>query len=178
MNKGGRPSKSFSEQEIKNAIDVSLSYLEAARYLNCSYNTFKKYTELYGLWIKGGKNRAGRKISKQKGVHKKRDNLHKILNGDLNGKRLNLTRLKNRLVKEVIFPEECDQCGFSEKRITDYKAPLMLSFKDSDKTNYKKENLRLLCFNCAFLIDGNLTGRKVTYHSDPITGDIFKELID
>ena len=38
-----------------------------------------------------------------------------------------------------------------------------LDFIDGNRKNHKHENLRMLCFNCSFLINGNLTGPKKEY---------------
>ena len=54
--------------------------------------------------------------------------------------------------------EKCNCCGFEERRVTDHKVPLVLDFIDGNRRNHKHENLRMLCFNCSFLINGNLTG--------------------
>ena len=42
----GRTPINLSEREVKAAIDECRSFLEAARYLKVSYNTFKKYAKL------------------------------------------------------------------------------------------------------------------------------------
>ena len=55
--------------------------------------------------------------------------------------------------------EKCNECGFEEKRLTDGKVPLVLDFEDGDR-KIINENLRMLCFNCSFLINGNLRTRK------------------
>ena len=59
--------------------------------------------------------------------------------------------------------EKCNSCGFEERRVTDHKVPLVLDFIDGNRKNHKHENLRMLCFNCSFLINGNLTGPKKEY---------------
>ena len=41
--------------------------------------------------------------------------------------------------------------------------PLVLDFIDGDRKNHLYENLRMLCFNCSFLINGNLTGPRKEY---------------
>ena len=51
--------------------------------------------------------------------------------------------------------EKCN-CWFRRKRLTDGKVPLVLDFKDGDRKNHKYDNLRMLCFNCSFLLNGNL----------------------
>jgi len=171
----GRPSKSFNEQEIKNAIAESRSFSEAARYLNTSFITFKKYAKLYGLWIDGGMNPYAKGIPKPR-LHGTKRNINRILDGSRNGKRLNLTKLREWIIREARLPEQCDLCGFNEKRITDLKAPLVLTFNDGDRQNYKLENLRLLCWNCCFLTEGNVIGRKKNYFSDGHSGDVYEQL--
>jgi hypothetical protein len=59
--------------------------------------------------------------------------------------------------------EKCNSCGFEEKRITDGKVPLVLDFADGNRCNHQYDNLRMLCFNCSFLLNGNLTGPKKEY---------------
>jgi hypothetical protein len=41
---------------------------ESSRYLDVSYNTFKKYCKIYGLWTEENKNQSGKGISKNKKV--------------------------------------------------------------------------------------------------------------
>ena len=60
-----------------------------------------------------------------------------------------------------IKKSECEQCGFSERRITDYKIPLLLNFKDGNKCNYLLDNVNLLCYNCYFLLGGGSIGEEV-----------------
>ena len=56
---------------------------------------------------------------------------------------------------EAYKAEECEVCGFNERRMTDYTVPLMLDWIDGDKTNHKLDNLRVLCLNCYYLQVGN-----------------------
>jgi hypothetical protein len=65
-----------------------------------------------------------------------------------------LVRLKHRMIARKMLVEECTYCRFSERRITDKKSPLILTFKDGDRTNYTKDNLHLVCYNCMFLTAG------------------------
>jgi len=41
--------------------------------------------------------------------------------------------------------------------------PLVLDFLDGNRKNFEYDNLRMLCFNCSFLINGNLTGPRKEY---------------
>lgn len=163
----------LDERLVENAIEKTRSFREASRYLNVSYNTFKKYARLYGLWIEGGKNPTGKGIPKMRsGVRRE---LHDILEGKFNGMKLNLTTLRDRLLQELIFEQKCYNCNYDEQRITDAKSPLLLSFADEDRTNYKKENLSLVCYNCAFMTGGNLVGRKKLHFYDEYTGEIIEK---
>ncbi len=56
-------SKPISEGRIKWAINQTLSMTQASSLLDCSYNTFKKYAKLYGLW---SPNQSGKGIRKPK----------------------------------------------------------------------------------------------------------------
>ena len=62
-----------------------------------------------------------------------------------------LIKLKYRLITEGHLLEECNMCKFNERRVSDYKMPLLLNFKDNNKKNYRKENIELLCYNHYFL---------------------------
>ena len=72
-------------------------------------------------------------------------------------------KLKSRLLLNGYMLEKCSCCGFEEKRLTDGKVPLVLDFIDGNRKNHKYDNLRMLCFNCSFLLNGNLTGPKKEY---------------
>ena len=172
----GRPKKILSKEEILNALDVCMSSAAAARYLKVSYNTFKKYAKLHNVWIQGGKNSSGKGIPRVHTNSKRLLSLEKLLSGGMNGKKLNLKKLKDRLVRELVYEEKCDNCGYDEKRITDQRAPLVLTFYDGDRQNYKKENMRLLCYNCRHNLVGNLTGKQMEYIIDPTSGNIIEKL--
>ena len=64
--------------------------------------------------------------------------------------------LKDRLIRMGYIEECCHNCGYSEKRITDNKIPLILEYKDENLSNRKLENLYLLCYNCHFQLIGSL----------------------
>ena len=83
----------------------------------------------------------------------------------LDGKHPNypVWKLKKRLLLNGYLEEKCNNCGFEERRVTDFRVPLILDFIDANRKNYKYDNLRMLCFNCSFLINGNLSGPKAEY---------------
>lgn len=58
-----------------------------------------------------------------------------------------------------LVTDSCMQCGFHEKRVSDYKSPVLIDFLDGDATNWKLDNLRVLCYNCYFLSVHDLWGK-------------------
>ena len=60
-------------------------------------------------------------------------------------------KIKSRLIYEGLIEEVCAKCGFVERRVTDTKVPVILSFIDGNKKNYHLDNLEFLCYNCSFL---------------------------
>jgi hypothetical protein len=60
--------KPLSINEIKWSINQTLSMTQASLLCHCSYNTFKKYAKLYGLW---NPNQSGKGIRKPKNKFKK-----------------------------------------------------------------------------------------------------------
>lgn len=149
---GGTNRRPLLKRDIENAQRNSQSAMEAARYLGVSYTTYKKYAILYGLHEQH-LNPGGKGISKPH-VKGKRYPLSAIVAGE--HPTYDTRKLKARLIKAAMLDEQCSLCGFEERRITDFKIPLMMVFKDDDSTNHRLENLYLLCFNCAFLTVGNL----------------------
>lgn len=151
--------KPLLESEIREVQKRARSAAEAARLLDVSYNTYKKYARLYGIF-EDLKNPAGLGIKKGSSVK-----VMASLDDILEGKHPNypIWKLKKRLLLNGYMEEKCNNCGFEERRLTDHRVPLVLDFLDGDRTNHKYENLRMLCFNCSFLINGNLTGPKKEY---------------
>ena len=159
-----RQYKMLLQSEIEQVQLVAKSAAECARMLRVSYGTYRKYATMYGIFERS-KNPDGHGISK--GWHKTPDVYQ--MDDILAGKHPKYAPryLHKRLISEGILDEKCSACGFEEKRITDGKVPLLLNYLDEDKTNHKLENLELLCYNCKFLLVGNLTGRKNTNNTIP-----------
>lgn len=158
--KRGMGYRPLLESEIKDAQNRANSASEAARILGVSYNTYRKYATLYGIFDRV-KNQAGiglKKGSNHLGETKSLDEL-------LEGRDPNYApwKLKKRLISHGYIEEKCSNCGFDEKRVIDFKVPLVLDFIDGDRHNFNFHNLRFLCLNCSFLINGNLTGPKPKY---------------
>jgi hypothetical protein len=79
-----------------------------------------------------------------------------IIEGRTDASSFSPDKLKYRLITEGHLMEDCSVCGFHERRVSDYKIPLLLNFKDNNKNNYRKENIELLCYNHYFLQVGDI----------------------
>lgn len=158
--KRGLGAKPLLEQEIRDVQQKARSAMEAARLLGVSYNTYKKYAKQFGIF-EDLKNPEGVGIRKGFNIKKGIYSLDDILAGKYPD--YPTWKLKRRLIKNGYMLEKCNECGFEERRLTDHKVPLVLDHMDGDRKNHKYENLRMLCFNCSFLINGNLTGPRKEY---------------
>lgn len=162
----------LTETEIRYAIENEDVYTasSAARFLHCSPLVFKKYALMY-YDHKSGMNLYD--LLK----HKKRQNRGKVNKGYspnnapmediLSGKhpKYDPEKLHTRLVVEGYLLEQCNICGFHGRRVTDFKVPLRLVWKDKNITNHSLENMELVCYNCFFLYYGDIMTKK--YRVDP-----------
>ena len=82
--------------------------------------------------------------------------LMELLEGQVPMTNFNPDKVKKRLFEEGYLQEECSMCGFNERRLLDYKIPLLLHFKDNNKKNWRLENLEVLCYNHYFLTIGDI----------------------
>jgi hypothetical protein len=145
----------LTEREIRYAMANSRSNKEASRFIGCHFDTYRIYAKRYideetgkTLWDLH-KNPSGKGVPKNNGTLFFKKDIFEILDGK--HPKYNRGILARRIIDECIFPEECAVCGFNEKRITDYKVPLILIWKDGDLTNHRRENLEFICYNCYFL---------------------------
>jgi hypothetical protein len=150
--KRGLGAKPLLESQIKAAQEASRSAFEAARTLGVSYNTYKKYAKLYGVF-EDLKNPYGIGIEKAKKIKNKKYHIDDLIAGK--HIRYPLHKFKNKLFDSGYVPKVCGSCGFGEERITDGKMPLLIDFLDGNLNNRKLENIRPLCYNCFFLLVGD-----------------------
>jgi len=167
--------KPISKEMCLAAMNKTKSVKAAARYLNCSYHHLKRYMKLYkdeetGLTLfDKHKNPHGKGIPKFLSSKGKEPALLDIIEGRIDASSFSPEKIKYRLITEGYLEEECDKCGFKERRVTDYKVPLILNFKDKNKKNYNKENIHFLCYNCYFLyIDNIFTEKDIQQLEDHI----------
>ena len=148
----GLGAKPILESQIKAAQEKSKSAFEAARTLGISYNTYKKYAKLYGIF-EDLKNPYGIGIEKAKRIKNKKYHIDDLIAGK--HVRYPLHKFKNKLFDSGYVPKVCGSCGFSEERVTDGKMPLLIDFLDGNLNNRKLDNIRPLCYNCFFLLVGD-----------------------
>jgi hypothetical protein len=169
ITKRGLGARPILESQIKAAQEKSRSAFEAARTLGISYNTYKKYAKLYGIF-EDLKNPFGVGIERKVGIRNVKYNIEDLING----KHVHypLHKFKNKLFDSGYLPKVCGSCGFSEERITDGKMPLLIDFLDGNLNNRKLDNIRPLCYNCFFLLIGE---RNVKHWYEENGGQITEE---
>jgi hypothetical protein len=166
--------KPLTKLQIENAMRYSKSIKAASRYLGCSYQHLKPYMKMFKVddndpnsptLFDVHKNQQGKGIPKFLPNRRKEPNVKNIIETGTGYESFTPEKIKARLVTENYVKDECYHCGFHDKRVTDYKSPLLLNFKDGNKVNYLLSNLELLCYNCYFL-----------YVADPLTRDQVRDI--
>ena len=146
--RGFRPILSHEIEAAKKALTEKVGFFNeamVARYLGVSYITYKKYARRLGLWEPKPNTRGKRSLhDPERGKYP----LSEILEGKHPD--YPVFRLKDKLIRSRIKLPKCELCGFSEKRVTDGKIPLILNFMDGDQRNHRLENMKLYCYNCTF----------------------------
>lgn len=157
----GTPKKDLTKEQIINALMAVHTIPAAARYLKCSYSHLRRWMKLYNSDKEGCNtlleewNNRGAKGVRRIPTMRREPALLDILNGIIPYEKYDIRRIRYRLCEEGYLKEECSHCGFNEMRVTDYKIPLMLTFKDGNKRNLSLDNLEMNCYNCYFLLFGN-----------------------
>jgi len=148
----------FTEEVIREAMRNSRSNKEAARWLDITYPTYKKYAKMY-IDPETGKslfdlhyNRGGVGINKGYGKKVKQLGLDSVLNEDGCSLPSKIALLKELLIQDGRLGYECSHCGFHERRLGDHRVPLMIEFINNKKSDWRLENLRWACYNCSFLM--------------------------
>lgn len=160
--------KHLSKDQVVSAMNKTKSVRAAARYLSVSYIHMKKWMKFYknedGITLfEAHKNQSGKGIPKflsNNGTKKKDPALLDVIEGRIDPAHFNPQKIKYRLIEEGYLKEECCNCGFQERRVSDYKIPLILHFKDKNKQHYRLENMEMLCYNCYFLMVGDVFNNK------------------
>lgn len=137
----------LSKSRVEWAIHNTESMTQAARLLGIAYNTFKKYAKQYDVF----------QVAKHSGPNKQplHFDWNQRANDILEGKHPNypIQKLQWLMLKEAKLVDVCYECNHQKKRVRDNKSPLMIDFIDKDHHNHQIDNLRMLCYNCYFLLD-------------------------
>jgi hypothetical protein len=168
--------KHFTKSQIETAMRYTKSIRAAAKYLGCSYQHLKPFMKALKVdendpnsptLFDVHKNQHGKGIPKFLPNRRKEPNVKRIFEEGLGYESFTPTKIKTRGIAEGYLRDECYTCGCNERRITDYKTPTLLNFKDNNKSNYLKDNLEILCYNCYFL-----------YVGDPLTPNEIRRIED
>jgi hypothetical protein len=169
-------SKTNSREDILRAMRFTKSNRAAARYLGCSYQHYRVFAKLFRVdesdynsptLLEAHKNQSGKGIPKFLPNRRKEPNVKLIFETGTGWESFTPEKIKARGVAEGYLKEQCYHCGFAERRVTDYKIPLLLNFKDGNRNNYLIDNLELLCYNDYFLLV-----------ADPLTPDQVRHIED
>ena len=177
----GRPSVMLTEQQIRAAMKHTLSNKAAAGYLNVSYPTYRMYAKLYTDQETGKTlfelhlNPSGKGIIKITETGSKEPRLQDLLKKGMSIESYSVDKLKNRLLHEGLLKHECNKCEFGEKRVIDLKVPLLLNFKNNNKSDWSLENLEMLCYNCYFLYVGDIFNKKQIKHIEDYSAPIAED---
>jgi len=151
--------KPLSKEQILAAQAKTKSNMAAARYLHVSYQHYKKWAKLYKLFA-DHKNQSGKGIPKFLKGPKKMPHMLEIIEGRIAASSFDPNKLKYALIEQGYLSEECAVCSFKERRVLDYKMPLLLHFQDNNSNNYSLDNVQLLCYNHYFLTVGDIFNDK------------------
>ena len=133
--------KPLTKELILAAMAKTKSNMAAARYLNCSYVHYKKWAKFYdsethNSLFEQHLNQSGKGIPKFLRTGGKEPALLDIIEGRANTASFSPDRIKHRLLTEGYLEEKCAICDFQERRVLDYKMPLLIHFKDNNKKNW------------------------------------------
>ena len=157
--------KQFTKSQIETAMRYTKSVRAAARYLGCSYQHLKPFMKALRVddsdpnsptLFEVHKNQSGKAIPKFLPNRRKEPNVKRIFTEGVGWESFTAEKIKARGIAEGFLKDECNSCGFNERRLTDYKVPLLMNFKDGNKCNYLLDNTELICYNCYFLYVGEV----------------------
>ena len=166
--------KIINRADVERAMRNTKSNMAAARFLGVSKPTYKKYASSYkdedgvSLYEKHN-NKTGIGIPKYLPNLNSRSTLLRIMSGEVSKTFYSTTMFKENLIKEGIIEEKCCRCDFHERRVLDFRVPLILNFKDGNKNRWMLDNLEFLCYNCYYLCIGDIFDKKQLDSLEDIT---------
>ena len=148
----------LTKKMIEDSQSQSKSATGAARWLEVSYNTYKKWAKYYGVFEQH-KNPEGFGIKKGWATHK--IPLERLFSGGPIPRNWSRAVIKKRLINEGYLEEECAQCGYNETNLNTDLICLAIDFIDGDTKNWSQDNIRLLCPNCHYSFNAFFNKSKV-----------------
>ena len=158
----------LTEADVRYAMENSDSVTDAAKWLKVSNSTFIKYASMY-IDVETGKTLHEIQKAKKLTVATKRKKNKQSWELTVKGTseiiegihpRYGLKQLKSKLIRDGFKAEECEMCGYGERRITDYTVPLILVWKDGDTAHTTLDNLELICYNCYYNTHGDIFNKR------------------
>lgn len=132
----------MTDEEIILITQKSGTMALAAKRCGMTYTTFIRKAKKLGIYKP---NQSGKGM-KEDYIRKNTILLEDILAGKY--PQYQTYKLKIRLIKEGIFEDKCQLCGWNKKLKGSEFTPCELDHIDGNPENHKLENLRILCPNC------------------------------
>ena len=150
--------KVITKNMILRAQEETNSNMAAARWLEISYTTYRKWAKYYKVFDQH-LNQEGVGVKKGWATYKV------PVDDIITGKRKPPARwshkvLKKRLIEDGYFNDECSSCSYNEKNMGTNSVCLAIDFIDGDHKNFKIDNLRFLCPNCYLSFNGRFPSSK------------------
>jgi hypothetical protein len=128
----------MDDETIIEVSNRSRTMAEAAAELGLHFNTFKRRAKRLGCY---NTNQGSKGISRYRTPDIK---LEDILEGK--HPQYQTFKLKNRLFKEGLKINQCEECGISEWNGKPLKCEL--DHVNGDRTDHRLKNLKIVCPNC------------------------------
>lgn len=165
-----RPAYHFTESELRYGMESCRNLVEMSAFFKVGRTTIRNYMmqyydhaagmNLYDLFKKQIRERTKTrdKSQRKRQISPKNAPIEDIFAGK--HPKYNPDKFQNRLILEGYLVEQCNICGFNSRRVTDYKIPLKLAWKNKDIQDHRLENLELVCYNCYYLYYGDILTKR------------------
>jgi hypothetical protein len=148
----------IGEEDVRKAMANTTSNMKAAQYLEISLPTYKKYASMYRDGETGKtlyeihQNQSMKNVVGRTWISgKKRINWDNILREGQKCTPERLQKLSAALLSNNKLEHKCYRCNFEEKRLEDSKIPILMNFKNGNKSDWRIQNIEMVCYNCSFL---------------------------